>query len=113
MNKKFISNLKTGDEDLNKLKLDELKLEDNSGNNNNNNNNDAQFSQQTDTAQPEQEQEAAQPKQLISSNKTSDNNNNNISIEDFIRNQLQQHAKDRLFMLNIESEMIKFIKNEK
>jgi hypothetical protein len=112
MNKIFISNLKTGDEDLSKLKLDELKLED-SSDNNNNNNNDAQFGQQTDTAQPEQEQEASQPKQLISSNKTSDNNNNNISIEEFIRNQLQQHAKDRLFMLNIESEMIKLIKNEK
>ncbi len=34
-------------------------------------------------------------------------------VEEFIKNQLQDHPKDRLFMLNIEKELIKFLNDDK
>ena len=34
-------------------------------------------------------------------------------VEEFIKTQLQDHPKDRLFMLNIEKELMKFLSDEK
>ena len=36
-----------------------------------------------------------------------------FNLEDFIKKQLQQNFKDRLFMLNVEKCLVEFLKNDK
>lgn len=53
----------------------------------------------------------------ISSNEatslTTNQSNSQLDIKEFIHTQLRENIRDRLFMLNIERDLINFIKNEK
>lgn len=36
-----------------------------------------------------------------------------LDIKDFIHSQLKENCRDRLFMLNVERDLVNFIKNQK
>jgi hypothetical protein len=65
----------------------------------------------------EKQQPTSTPPPQYSANKSSNDfqyqPDNALCVEEFIKNQLQDHPKDRLFMLNIEKELIKFLNDDK
>ena len=44
---------------------------------------------------------------------TTNSSNAQVDIKEFIHTQLKENIRDRLFMLNIERDLINFVKNEK